>query len=113
MKVIDVYSRYYEAECEYSGRPRHAARVMLTATSEEGNIKYEAQVTFFPHDDPEDFSVSYDAAAAKTLYEAKGRRSKKREAELMKTFEAEIDGISAGLPGRVFWDRPIGEARLG
>ena len=59
--TINVYERYYAAEAEFNGVPRHAALVMLVADSDAGNIKYEAAVTFFPHNDEEDFAVSYDA----------------------------------------------------
>ena len=41
MKVIDIYSRYYEAECSYNGRDRHAALIKLTETSDEGQIAYD------------------------------------------------------------------------
>ena len=79
MSPINVYERYYAAEAEFNGVPRHGALVMLVADSDAGNIKYEAAVTFFPHNDEEDYAVSYDAYLSKVLYEAKGRRSKKRE----------------------------------
>ena len=72
MKVIDIYSRYYEAECSHNGRDRHAALVKLTATSDEGQIAYEYSVSFFPHDDPEDFAVSYDAYSQRKYSAAKG-----------------------------------------
>ena len=85
--TINVYERYYAAEAEFNGVPRHGALVILMADSEAGNIRYEAAVTFFPHRDEEDYAVSYDAYFSKVLYEAKGRRSKKREQPLMETFE--------------------------
>lgn len=68
MSEINVYKQYFSAECEYSGRARHAAQVLLTALSENGNIRYEVRVNFFPHDDPEDFAVSYDAEVSEVLY---------------------------------------------
>ena len=113
MKVIDVYKQYFAAECEYNGRARHAASVTLTATSDAGEIFYEIGITFFPHDDPTDFAISYDAAASREIYRAHGRRSKKREAEFMKTFREAADALAAGLGGTVDWDRPLIEARLG
>ena len=44
--TINVYERYYVAEAEFNGVPRHGALVMLVADSDAGNIKYEAAVTF-------------------------------------------------------------------
>ena len=111
--TINVYERYYAAEAEFNGVPRHGALVMLVADSEAGNIKYEAAVTFFPHNDEEDYAVSYDAYFSKVLYEAKGRRSKKREQTLMETFEQEIDQLAETIGGKVFWDQPLQEARVG
>ena len=111
--TINVYERYYAAEAEFNGVPRHGALVMLVATSEEGNIRYEVAVTFFPHNDEEDYAVSYDAYLSKVLYEAKGRRSKKREQTLMETFEQEIDQLAETIGGKVLWEQPLQEARVG
>ena len=86
---------------------------MLIATSEEGNIRYEAAVTFFPHRDEEDFAVSGDAYAVKELYNARGRRSKKRETALLESFRAEADDLAASLSGSIHWDRPLRGARYG
>ena len=113
MATINVYERYYAAEAEFNGVPRHGALVMLVADSEAGNIRYEAAVTFFPHNDEEDYAVSYDAYLSKVLYEAKGRRSKKREQTLMETFELEIDQLAEKIGGKVLWEQPLQEARLG
>lgn len=113
MATINVYERYYAAEAEFNGVPRHGALVMLVADSEAGNIKYEAAVTFFPHNDEEDYAVSYDAYFSKVLYEAKGRRSKKREQTLMETFEQEIDQLAETIGGKVLWEQPLQEARVG
>ncbi len=76
-------------------------------------IRYEASVTFFPHVDEEDYTVSYDAYAVRELYFARGRRSKKREAELMETHHETIDELAATLGGYVDWNVPLREARLG
>ena len=111
--TINVYERYYAAEAEFNGVPRHGALVMLVATSEEGNIRYEVAVTFFPHNDEEDYAVSYDAYLSKVLYEAKGRRSKKREQTLMETFEQEIDQLAETIGGKVLWEQSLQEARVG
>lgn len=111
--TVNVYECYYAAEAEYNGVPRHGALVMLIADSDAGNIRYEAAVTFFPHHDEEDYAVSYDAYLSKVLYEAKGRRSKKREQAFMETFESEIDQLAETIGGKVLWDQPLGEARMG
>ena len=70
-------------------------------------------MTFFPHNDEEDYAVSYDAYFSKVLYEAKGRRSKKREQTLMETFEQEIDQLAETIGGKVLWEQPLQEARVG
>ncbi len=113
MKVIDVYEQYFAGDCVYNEVPRHAACVKLTATSDAGEVFYEVSVSFFPHNDPEDFAISYDACAAREIYRAKGRRSRKREAEFLETFRAEADAVAAELGGAVRWDEPLIEARRG
>ena len=111
--VINVYEQYFEAELKFNDVERRAALVMLVSDSEAGQIKYEAAATFFPHRDEEDFAVSYDAYYSKVLFEGKGRRSKKREAQLLEDFRAVIDELAAEQGGQVFWDKPLREARLG
>jgi hypothetical protein len=113
MATLNVYEQYFSAEAEFNGAPRKGALVMLIATSEEGNIRYEAAVTFFPHRDEEDFAVSYDAYFSKVLYEAKGRRSKKREEVLLQELQQHIDGLAQETGGTVYWDMPLREARRG
>lgn len=113
MATINVYERYYAAKAEFNGVLRHAALVMLIATSEEGQIKYEAAVSFFPHRDEEDYAVSYDAYFSKVLYEAKGRRSKKREQSLLETLTSEIDQLAETINGKVLWEQPLREERRG
>ena len=111
MKVIDIYRQYFAAECVYHGVERRGALVTLMATSDSGEIKYEVNLTFFPHKDAEDYKVSYDACAAKELYYAKGRRSKQREAELLPTVREHADELAAGLGGTVIWDQPLRDAQ--
>ena len=113
MKVINVYDQYFSAQCVYNGVERRGARVLLTAASEEGTIRYETSVAFFPHTDGEDFSVSSDACAAKELYNAKGRRSKKREAEFLAAIRVHADELARSLGGTIDWDKPLREARYG
>ena len=111
MKVIDIYRQYFAAECMYNGVQRKGALVCLTATSDSGEIKYEVNLTFFPHRDEEDYAVSYDACATKALYHAKGRRSKKRETTLLPTVQEHVDELAAGLGGRILWDQPLRDAQ--
>ena len=111
MATIDVYEQYFEADLCYNGVQRHGAKVMLTADSEAGNIKYTAAVSFFPHRDEEDYAVSYDAYFEKVLFEGNGRRSKKRDESFLKILRSEIDSLSKDASGKVNWDRPLREAR--
>lgn len=111
--VIDVYKRFYEAECVFNDIPRRAAIVKLTSDSEKGNIRYMVSVSFFPFRDPEDFAVSYDAYAEKEIYNAKGRRSRKREAKFMEEFRIEVDSLAETLGGTVKWDFPLRDAVIG
>ena len=113
MATVNVYECYYAAEAEFNGVPRHGALAMLVADSDAGNIKYEAAVTFFPHNYEEDYAVSYDAYLSKVLYEGKGRRTKKREQALMETFEQEIDQLAETIGGKILWEQPLQEARMG
>ena len=113
MSPINVYEQYFSAELEFNGVPRRAALAMLIATFEEGQIKYEAAVTFFPHRDEEDYAVSYDAYFSKLLFEAKGRRSKKREEALFQEFQQHIDDLAQEAGGIVYWDKPLRDARRG
>ena len=113
MATVNVYEQYFRARHSANGAERHAALVMLIAESEAGHIRYEAAVSFFPHSDPEDFAVSYDDYHAVTLYDADGRRSKKREAALLDGFRQTLDGLCSGIGAEIFWDEPLREARRG
>ena len=111
MDPIDVYMQYFEAECEANGVPRRAVKAALVAESRDRRIKYYVSLSFFPHEDPEDFRVSYDACWETNLYEAPGRRSKKREEELLSSFREKADSLASEHGAKIFWDRPLGEAR--
>ena len=113
MATINVYLQYFAAECTFNGVERHAASVMLIATSEEGQIKYEVAVSFFPHVSEDDFVISYDAYFSKVLFEASGRRSKKREQQFMEMLQTEADSLADEANGKIFWDQPLIEARRG
>ncbi len=113
MATVNVYEQYFKASCTANGVDRHAALVMLISDSEQGNITYRAAVTFFPHNDPEDYAVSYDAYLEKELYNGKGRRSKKREKAFLDILPESINELSKELDAEVFFDSPLREARLG
>lgn len=113
MNTIDVYSRYYKAEADFSGVRRNAAVVKLTVESGGGNISYTASVSFFPHTADDDFAVSYDAVLSEIMFEGRGRRSGKREAALLEKLESVIARLSESHEARIKWDEPIGEARRG
>ena len=111
--TVNVYEQYFAADCVANSIHRHGALVMLIATSENGNVCYEAAVTFFPHIDETDYAVSYDAYYSDVLYDAPGRRSKKREATLMETLREDIDALAAQAHATIYWDKPLHEARWG
>ena len=109
--TVNVYEQYFEADLVANGVLRRGALVMLIADSEAGHIRYEAAVTFFPHEDEEDFAVSYDAYYSAILFDGPGRRSKKREEKLLVGLPGEIDALAQAAGGAVRWDRPLREAR--
>ncbi len=113
MVSINVYERYYKAECLYDGVMRHGAKVILLYESEDGSGSYTAQLVFFPHNDPEDYAVSYDALFTETLLENKGRRSRKKEAELLEHLQECCDRLAAQAGGTVFWAEPLTDERRG
>ena len=109
--TLNVFEQYFAASGEFSGVKRRGALVMLISDSEAGSVRYEAAVTFFPHADEEDFAVSCDAYFSRTLYEAKGRRSKKREAALLETLRETVDALAEESGCAVLWDEPLRDAR--
>ena len=113
MATINVYQQYFAAKCIFNGVERRAASVLLISDSEAGRIRYEAAVTFFPHADEEDFAVSYDAYLSRPLYEAPGRRSRKREAQLLEELRGAIDELADEAGGKVCWDMPLRDERRG
>ena len=108
-----VYEQYFAAVHPGNGYPRRGARAALTVSSEEGRVRYEAQLSFFPHETAEDFRISYDVCSVRLLYEAKGRRSKKREAALLEGLRETLDAMAAESGGEVFWEKPLIPPRFG
>ena len=111
--TVNVYEQYFEGDLMANGVLRRGALVMLIADSEAGHIRYEAAVTFFPHEEENDFAVSYDAYYSAVLFDGPGRRSKKREEKLLVGLPGEIDALARAAGGAVHWDRPLREARRG
>lgn len=113
MAEINVYQQYFEACGEFNGRARHAVNIILKSASSAGMISYDVLVSFFPHDDPGDFAISYDACFIKTIYKGKGRRSKKREAEFLKSIRDAATELATEHGASIAWDKPLCEARMG
>ncbi len=113
MYVINVYKRYYKADCLFAGVQRNAALIELLATYDDGQLKYDAVVNFFPFEAPDDFAISYDAVLEKTLFDQRGRRSARREKVFLEKLQDECDELAQSVGGRIFWDRPLTEAILG
>ena len=113
MATINVYEQYFQAEGTFNGVERKAASVLLISDSEAGSIRYEIAVNFFPHRSEDDFAISYDAYFSKTLYEAAGRRSRKREEVFLKSLQEEADAIASENGAAIFWDKPLIEPRRG
>lgn len=76
---INVYEQYFKADAVHSGVKRNGVRVALTSDSSDGVIRCEVSVSFLPHRNETDFAVSYDAYSSVTVYEGKGRRSRKEK----------------------------------
>ena len=113
MKNVDVYKQYFGAACTHNGVERRGALVWLNAESESGTIRYEVGVSFFPHRDPEDFAVSYDACVLKELIRTQGRRSKKRDTQYLEQVRPAAEELAASLGATIHWDSPLTEAEYG
>ena len=111
MKTIDIYRQYFSAECTFAGVERKGADVWLAAESDSGTIRYEVGVTFFPHRDDYDFTISYDACGLKELIRTQGRRSKKRDAQCLEQVRTAANEIAASLNGTIHWEKPLTEAQ--
>ena len=113
MKVIDVYKQYFRGNCIYNNVQRNGVIVTLTATSDQGMISYDVQISFFPHVDDFDYSISYDACLQKNIYSDKGRRSKKKEIVYLDKIRMHADELASSLNGIIYWDKPLIEAIYG
>ena len=120
--IIRKYIKYSIKEQEYDKEKEYVNICLFLICSlflqqkcysEEGRIKYEAAISFFPHVSEDDFAVSYDAYFSKVVFEAPGRRSKKREQGLMESLQTEANSLAEEANGKIFWDKPLIEARRG
>lgn len=109
--TIDIYSQYFNGDCLFNDIKRHAARVILQVTSEAGHVEYKVLVNFFPHNDEEDYLVTYDAIAEEILFSGKGRRSKKKEAIYLDQVQEAADRLAKSLNGTIDWDNPLRDAQ--
>jgi hypothetical protein len=89
--TLNIYSQYFSAKLLFNDVPRRAAKD--------------------EHNDEEDFAISYDAHFSKVIYEGKGRRSKKREQQLLAEFRDHIDELAKQAEGEVHWEQPLREAK--
>lgn len=113
MTSVNVYEQYFAGSGCFSGVQRNAVQVRLTAESDAGQIRYLVSVNFFPHTDPEDFGISYDAYFERVLYDARGRRSAKREQRFLDALRETAETLAAEAGGSVDWEHPLIEARRG
>lgn len=89
--TLNIYSQYFSAKLLFNDVPRRAAKD--------------------EHNDEVDYAVSYDAYFNKVIYEGKGRRSKKREQQLLAEFRDHIDELAKQAEGEVHWEQPLREAK--
>ena len=113
MKNVDIYKQYFSAECTFNDVERRGVTVWLTAESDSGMIRYEVGISFFPHRDDNDFSISYDACSLKELIRTKGRRSKKRDEQYLAQVQAVANELASSLQGIIHWNKPLTEAQYG
>lgn len=111
MATINVYQQYFKGECLFNSKERHGVSVLLVSESESGNIRYEVAVNFFPHIADDDFAITYDAYLSKIVYEASGRRSRKREKELLDGLRPVAEELAAEINGVIDWEHPLTSAR--
>ncbi len=105
--TTDIFEAYYSASCLFNGVKRRAVSVKLTSDSEKGFLTYTASVSFFPHNEADDYAISYDAYAERILFEGNGRRSKKRDAEYLGMFRTVCDELAESLAGTIDWNTPL------
>lgn len=113
METVNVYSRYYAGDCLCHDRRYCGVMVNLEYSWEPGYSSYSVHTVFFPHEDEEDYRIAYDCEASRILLEGKGRRTRKKEPALLEEMVRTADMLADELGGKIFWDQPLREARLG
>lgn len=113
MKVISVYEQFFGADYLFEDMNYKGVVTSLVATSDAGHISYEVKITFFPYQSEDDFVIPFMATSTKIIYDAPGRRSKKRETALMEDFRKHADELAGAVNGTIYWDKPLIQARYG
>jgi hypothetical protein len=113
MDAIDVFDGAYRAKANLNNIERKGVIVKLTADGGAGMIRYEVSVIFFPYRDPEDFGITYDAVLTKEIYNGKGRRSKKREEEMVAAIRETAEELILDQDAEIYWDQEIRPVRRG
>lgn len=108
---VDIYRQYFSANCTFNNVERKGVLVWLNAENDSGFIRYEVGVTFFPHNDDEDFGVSYDACLQKVILKTPGRRSKKKDKQCLDQIKIVADELASSINGSIYWDIPLREAQ--
>ena len=114
--MIDVYSQYFHASCNYNGSLRRAVLVKLSVMKDiEGILAYQVSASFFPFENEEDFTVANDVYVSDVICDGQKRRMKKNEEKLLEGFREEIDRLlpELGSDATIYWDRPLRDARFG
>ena len=107
MSTINIYDQYFGASAKFNGIQRNGALVLLIADSNAGMIQYDIAVSFFPYETPDDFRITYDAYFSRTIYQAKGRRSKKREAEFLNSIQTVANELAAEQQATIHWEKTL------
>lgn len=110
LKSIDVYKQYFAASADFDGDIRRGASVVLNAVSDSGTIEYKVCVSFFLHEDEEDFRISYDRYFEEMLFSGKGRRTKKKDMLYLPMVRETADRIAKENSAVIKWDEPLSEA---
>ena len=95
-----------------TGKAKVIKRCPFTIQLQYSSTNYTQRITLGVDSGSKHIGISA-TTKNKVLYEAKGRRSKKREKELLSGLHDEIDALAKENGGKVFWDKPLREERRG
>ena len=112
MKSTDLYKQYFSANYVNGGDVRRGASVVLNVMSDDGLLEYKVSVSFFLHEDEEDFRISSDRYFEKTLYRGTGRRSGKKDHIYLDAVRETAEQIAEESGAVINWDVPLTEARI-